>query len=153
VPLRGIAAPNEHGAVRALMLVIRELSLIYWQASGRGSKRSAEVRDAAISDSAVNDATAEIRTGTVCAGFRRVGGGAAERTELSLPANQEIQGPAVGSSQLERAGADGVAFVGERAQEVSPEEDSGSIADRSIWLSLRAIRPAPSRIACRLRLE
>ena len=70
-----------------------------------------EIGDATIFDGPVDDVTAEFGTARLGARSRRIGVGTAEGPELPVAADQQIQGPASGSTELEGAGANGVALV------------------------------------------
>ena len=97
----------------------------------RGERRRliglVQVGDATIPDGSVDNATAELRTGGGCSCLCRIGGWPTERSELSLPNDQEIQGPTVRPTQLEGPRPDGVAFVQKRGQGVLLESDPRNI--------------------------
>jgi hypothetical protein len=92
---------------------------------------SVQVGDGTILHDSVDDATTEIGTSDGRACLRGVRRGASECSELAIATNQEIQGPAGGSTYLKGAWTDGVSFVGERAQGVLLESDPGSIVGYS----------------------
>src|ERR1041384_1704965 len=112
-------------------------------------EQSPEIGDAAILNCTVDDVTAEIATTSLGADSGSVGGRAGEGPKPSIAANQQIQGPARGSTQLERAGANRVALIREGAHRVLRGETSNNSppfalpptspcrsGDRPLWLDV-----------------